>query len=566
MLLRAWRVRLRFTKMLIELAVRDLGVIAEARIPLRSGLTALTGETGAGKTMVVEALNLLSGGRADPSRVRPGAAEAVVEGLFAVDDTEWVLRRIVPATGRSRCYLNGELTTASQLGELSAQLMEIHGQHTQQALTSRRHQRQFLDSFGGVDTTELDSEKLILRSLLAERESLGGDDRDRERTIDLLRYQIDEIDGAELVPGEDRSLAEEFDLLADAVAHREAGELALGYLGADGAASDLVARATTELSGRAVYEELGERLANLSAELADVVSELRSTAEGVQPDSERLEEIRERQKVIADLKRKYGESTDEVLSFADRARSELDSLCSVDERRAELSTQIDHHRRRVESLAEEVGRQRRNAAQQIGSVVEERLGELALSGARFSVDVADSSRPADGSALLDGPASADGSSSIDGTALADGSRVTFLLAANKGAAPAEIAKAASGGELSRVMLALRLVLSAGPPTMVFDEVDAGVGGTAATAIGSALAALGDERQVLVVTHLPQVAAFADHQVLVTKSEGSASTVTTLETLDDPDSRVVELARMLSGSPDSTTALEHARELLAHGTG
>ncbi len=528
--------------MLIELAVRNLGVIAEARIPFGAGLTALTGETGAGKTMVVEALNLLAGGRADPTRVRPGAGEAVVEGLFVSGDTEWVLRRVIPAGGRSRCYLNGELTTAAQLADLTSELMEVHGQHAQQALMTRQLQRESLDAFAGVDLEPLQAARTLVKGLDAELEELGGDERDRTRQADLLRYQIAEISEAALHLGEDRELSSEGDYLGDAVQHREAGRKALGLLCDDGAGADLVARAVDALAGRHPYRDLHERLTALQAELADCVIELRDTADAVQPDEERLDWIRRRRQLIVDLERKYGDDIAEVLLFEERARAELRDLESATERRGQIAAELEAARVSLLESAEIVGKGRRSASGRLGVAVEAKLGALALAGAHFEVQVEDSDD------------------------LPDGSKVTFLLSANKGVPVAELTKAASGGELSRVMLALRLVLTAGPPTMVFDEVDAGVGGESAIAVGRALSDLGrgdpgSAGQVLVVTHLPQVAAFADNQVLAMKRETGKSTVTTITALDDESMRVKELARMLSGSPDSKTAVQHARELL-----
>ncbi len=523
--------------MLIELAVRDLGVIAEARIPFGAGLTALTGETGAGKTMVVEALNLLQGERADPSRVRPGAGEAVVEGLFAEGDTEWVLRRVIPASGRSRCYLNGELTTAAQMAELTSGLIEVHGQHAQRALMTRQLQRESLDLFAGANLESLHTARTLVKGLAAELEELGGDERDRTRQADLLGYQIAEISEAALTHGEDRELSSEGDYLGDAVQHREAGQKALGLLSDDGGGGDLVARAAAELTGRHPYRDLAERLVALQAELADCVIDLRDTADGVQPDEERLDWIRRRRQLIVDLERKYGNDIAEILLFEERARTELRDLESATERRGQVAAELEAARVSLLGAAEIVGKDRRAASAKLASAVEAKLGALALAGAGFEVQVEDSDD------------------------LPDGSKVTFLLSANKGVPVAELTKAASGGELSRVMLALRLVLTTGPPTMVFDEVDAGVGGEAAVAVGRALSDLGGASQVLVVTHLPQVAAFADHQVLALKTETRKSTVTTLTALSDESIRVKELARMLSGSPDSETAAQHARELL-----
>jgi DNA repair protein RecN (Recombination protein N) len=523
--------------MLVELAVRNLGVIAEARIPVRQGLVALTGETGAGKTMVVEALQLLLGGRPDPGRVRPGADEAVVEGLFAVGDAEWVLRRVVPAAGRSRSYVDGELATAAGLGELGGSLLEVHGQHAQQSLLQARHQRDALDRFAGIDATPLREARRVVAELERRLDDLGGDERARAREIDLLRYQLDEIDSADPRPGEEAELADEEDVLADAVAHREAAALAQELLGGDGAALESLARAVEALDGRRPFDDVVARLRGAAAELDDVVAELRSAAEGIEPDDERLDAVRERRHLLVELRRKYGDDVEEVLAHATASRARLEELTSVDASRATVEAELAAARAVVGAEASRVGDARRAAAPVLAEQVAGLLGDLALPGSRVEVAVADrDGRPA------------------------AGDDVEIRLATNPGSEPADLARVASGGELSRVMLALRLVLSGGPPTMVFDEVDAGIGGEAATAVGAALARLGGDRQVLVVTHLPQVAAAADHQLRVEKHADESSTVTVVEALDEP-TRVIELSRMLSGSPDSATARDHAEELL-----
>ena len=523
--------------MLVELAVRNLGVIAEARIPVRQGLVALTGETGAGKTMVVEALELLGGGRADPGRVRPGAEEATVEGLFAVGDTEWVLKRVVPAGGRSRSYLNGELTTAAGLAELSGTLLEIHGQHAQQALLHPRQQRDALDTFGHIDPSSLRAARRHVAELHRRLDELGGDERARAREIDLLRYQLDEIEAAAPEPDEEVELTATEDLLADAVAHRESAAAAQELLGGEGGAVDGLARAVAALDGRAPFAGSVERLRGVAAELDDVLADLRTTGEGIEPDDERLAAVRARRQRLVELRRKYGENLVQVLEHAAESRLRLEELTSVDATRAAVEAELAAAVAVVQEEGERVGAARRSAAPELAGRVAEVLGELALGGSRVVIEVADSpEHPGAGDA------------------------VEIRLATNPGSEPGSLARVASGGELSRVMLALRLVLSGGPPTMVFDEVDAGIGGEAALAVGRSLSRLGMTTQVLVVTHLPQVAAFADHQLRVAKRSDETTTVTVVESLDD-STRVIELSRMLSGSPDSATAREHAEELL-----
>lgn len=524
--------------MLVELAVTNLGVIESARIPFSSGMVALTGETGAGKTMLIEAINLLMGGKPDSGRVRESASEAVVEGLFAVGDEEFVLRRIVPAAGRSRAYINGQLATAAGLAELGATLIEAHGQHAQQALLHPRAQRNALDVFANVDTSALDHARRDARECSRHLDEMGGDERSRAREIDLLSFQLEEIDTVGLVMGEEATLEAEEDLLADALSHREAADTSVSLLSDDGAATDLIARAVASLEQRRPFVSTTVRLRDIAAELSDCVHEIRSIGESIEPDEGRLEAVRTRRQRLIELRRKYGDTTEEVFAYATEARERLEQLTSHDATRVRLAAELATAQAEVAHHAAQVGKQRRKGAVSLGKAIEAKLRTLAMPNARLEVAVTDTD-------------------DLPGA----GKSVEFRIAANPGTAIGPLNKVASGGELSRVMLALRLVLSQAPPTLVFDEVDAGIGGETALAVGQALAELGAEAQVLVVTHLPQVAAFADVQILVSKDAESDSVTTTAAALDE-GSRVIELSRMLSGSPDSATAREHASELLA----
>lgn len=523
--------------MLHELHIEDLGVISSLELVLGDGLTVLTGETGAGKTMLVEAISLLVGGRADPTMVRVGAAEARVEGRFVAGDDEVVLARVIPADGRSRAYVNGRLATVATLAEHGARLVDLHGQHAHQSLLSASTQRDALDRFAGVDAAPLRDARARLTEIDAALAALGGDVRTRAREIDLLTFQLDELDTAVLDdPDEEDALEVLEDVLAGAVAHREAAATAVATLQDDGGAVDVLGAAVTALSGRAPFNALVERLRDLGAELADVAGELRDLAESIDEDPERLTEVRERRQLLRNLRRKYGDSIADVIDFRDRSRERLDELHGYD------ATVQRLERDRAAALADEreaaagVGAARRAAAADLAAAIEEHLHTLGMGRARLEVSVGD-----------DDP----------------GDDVAFLLAANPGSPPLPLAKVASGGELARTMLALRLVLSEAPETLVFDEVDAGIGGAAAIAVGRALAALGAEKQVLVVTHLAQVAALADAQVTVSKDIEGELTTARARTLASDD-RVTEVARMLSGEPDSEAARTHAAELLATG--
>jgi DNA repair protein RecN (Recombination protein N) len=521
---------------LLELAVTDLGVIAELSLVLSPGTTALTGETGAGKTLVVTAIDLLVGGRADPSAVRPGAAEARVEGRFVDDDgEEVVLARVVPADGRSRAYVDGRLAPVSALAERGNDLVDLHGQHAHQSLLATATQRAALDRFGAVDLAPLTAARARLADVDAALAALGGDARARARELDLLRFQVDELDRAAIEdPDEEAALAAEEELLAGAAAHRDAAAAAHDALLEEGRAADALATALAAVAGRAPFADIEARLRSAAAEVAEAGADVRATGESIADDPERQDALRNRRQLLRELRRKYGDTLPEVLAFADEARGRLEELESWDTRAAALDAERAAVVAEVAAAAKAVGDARRAAAPRLAKAVQAHLAELAMPKAAIEVRVGDD----------------------------PGDDVTFLLAANTGEAMLPLARTASGGELARAMLALRLVLTGDEArTLVFDEVDAGIGGEAAVAVGRSLAELGRHHQVLVVTHLPQVAAAADAQVAVTKAERRGRTVATARPLSGDD-RVVELSRMLSGSPDSATARGHAEELLA----
>mgnify|MGYP001486544650 CR=1 FL=1 len=525
--------------MLAELAVSNLGVIEDLSLVLDPGMTALTGETGAGKTMLVGAIGLHAGDRADPAVVRPGADEATVQGRFLVADDEVVLTRVVPRDGRSRAYRDGRLVTAAELAELAAELVELHAQHAHVGLLTTAAQRRALDTWAGVDLAPLDAARHAVRAAERALEALGGDPTERAREVELLRHQVAEIEAAGLTdPDEDDRLAAEEALLADADAHRAAAASALEALDTDGGGREGVARALAALHDRAPFTAAAERLQGLAAELDDVARDLRDLGEAIDGDPARLAAVQARRADLADLRRRYGGQPRASLADVFEVQARLQERLAALEGHAAGAAQLDAERARalgeLERAAAAVGAQRRRAAAGLAEAVEARLADLALAKARLQVVVGETD---------------------------PGDEVTFLVALNPGLPAAPLAKAASGGELARTMLALRLVVAAGVPTMVFDEVDAGVGGAAARSVGRALAALAADRQVLVVTHLPQVAAFADAQVALSKQERGDTTVMHAEPLTAA-ARTRELARMLSGLADSDSGHEHAEELLA----
>ena len=521
--------------MLAELVVRDLGVIADLSLVLGPGMTALTGETGAGKTLLVEAIELLVGGRADPVLVRPGAPEARVDGRFVVGDDEVVLSRVVPSSGRSRAYVDGRPVPVGALAEHGTRLVDLHGQHAHQSLLSTPVQRAALDRFAGVDLGPLSAARARVAEIDDALAALGGDERARARELDLLRFQVSELEAAAIEdPDEDARLELEEEALADSTAHREAAAVAHAALTDDGGAADAIGAALGALSGRRPFAELEARLRGVAAEVAEAASDVRAAGEAIEDDPERLSAIRERRQVLRELRRKYGESLADVVAYADEVCRRVAELESHEHRAAALEEQWRDALSAIIAEEAAVGTARRAAAPDLAKAVQANLQQLAMPHARFEVAVG---------------------------AADPGDDVTFLLSANPGEPALPLAKVASGGELARAMLAARLVLSEAPDTLVFDEVDAGIGGEAAVAVGRSLAALGGAHQVLVVTHLPQVAAWADVQVAVVKEAAGGRTVAAARPVDGED-RVVELSRMLSGSPDSGTARSHAEELLA----
>lgn len=525
--------------MLIELHIEDLGVISSLDLVVGAGLTVFTGETGAGKTMLVEAISLLVGGRADATMVRTGATEARVEGRFVDGDDEIVLARVIPVDGRSRAYVNGRLATVSTLAEHGVRLVDIHGQHAHQSLLNVAAQRGALDRFADVDLEPLREARARLTEIDASLAALGGDVRTRAREVDLLRFQLEELDAAAVTgPDEDDELERLEDVLSGAQAHRAAASVAVDALNDDDGALDAVRGAIAALGARGPFAELATRLKGVAVELDDVAAEIRRMADGIDDDPARLAEVTERRQLLRNLRRKYGDTLADVLEFHERTRERLTELEGYDQAVERLERERERAMRDERLAAAAVGSARRAACEPLAAAVQAGLRELAMPRAEIVVDVG-----------ADDP----------------GDEVTFLLAANPGTPPLPLHKVASGGELARTMLALRLVLIEAPGTLVFDEVDAGIGGSAATAVGAALAQLSRTHQVFVVTHLAQVAAMADQQVQVTKHverDGDGERTTARAVVLGPEARVAEVARMLSGSPDSSAAREHAAELLA----
>ncbi|CAL9574574.1 DNA repair protein RecN [Streptomyces sp. enrichment culture] len=564
--------------------IRSLGVIDDAVVELSPGFTAVTGETGAGKTMVVTSLGLLLGGRADAALVRIGARNAVVEGRIAVpegspavvraeeagaelDEGTLLVSRTVSAEGRSRAHLGGRSVPVGLLAELADDLVAVHGQSDQQGLLKLSRQRQALDRYAGyavaVPLGKYAEAYKRLRTVTAELEEITTRARERAQEADLLRFGLEEIAAVEPRAGEDTELAEEAERLGHAEALASAAAVAHAALagnpedpeGVD--AGTLVAGAQRALEAVRAHDPalaaLTDRIGEIGILLRDVAGELAGYADDLDADPLRLAAVEERRAALTALTRKYGEDVAEVLAWAERSAARLGELEGDDERIGELTAERDALRSELGALAQELSEARAEAAERFAAAVTEELASLAMPHARVSFDIRQTEDP-DG-VEVNGRTVAYGPSGVD--------EVELLLAPHPGAPPRPIAKGASGGELSRVMLAVEVVFAGTDPvpTYLFDEVDAGVGGKAAVEIGRRLARLAKKAQVVVVTHLPQVAAFADRQLLVEKTDDGSVTRSGVKVLEGED-RVRELSRMLAGQEDSETARAHAEELLA----
>ena len=564
--------------MIEEIRIGSLGVIEESVLELGPGLTVITGETGAGKTMLVTALGLLLGGRADSGAVRTGARNARVEGVVRaepslaaiaedhggeVEDERLLLARQVSAEGRSRAFLGGASVPASALSRVGEALVAVHGQSDQHRLLRPEAQRLALDAYAGKDLAEmLDRFRdghARLRAVEAELRDVLGSARERAREADLLRLGLEEIEAVAPEPGEEESLAAEESRLGFADTLRAAAETAREALSAEADGPDaLGAVAAARRALESVREHdpevagLADRVAEVSYLLADVAADVASYSTAVETDPARLAAVSERRAALTALTRKYGETAAEVLEWSSTASQRLLELDGSDDRVEELRAEREQLRASLADDAAVLSRLRADAADRLAAQVTEELHSLSMPHAELTIRL---ERTPDEQGLeIDGQHWRFSASGVD--------EVELLLAANTGTEPRPLGKGASGGELSRVMLAIEVALAdtRPVPTFVFDEVDAGVGGKAAVEIGRRLAALAGSAQVLVVTHLPQVAAFADQHVVVRKASDGSVTTSGLEVLGDT-ARVQELSRMLAGLEESDTAMAHAEELL-----
>ena len=555
--------------MLTELRVRDLVVISDATLPLEPGLNVLTGETGAGKSVLLDALSLLLGERASGDLVRPGASKAVVEAAFDlrrservefaadeagvdIQDAMLVVRRDINAEGRNRAWANGSPTTVGVLSSLGRSLVDLHGQHEAQSLLLVSTQRDILDAFGGA-SEQRRRVKETYRTLAHLQEEEAGLNQRRDdvlRRADYLRHVVKEIEDTDPKPGEDEALAQEAQRLANVEDLTRLSEQLAEMLDGD---SDTTAAGVLAMA-RKTLDQLTqidasvagwkELLESAVASVADLAREARDYASSIETDPGRLAEVEYRRDRIYRLLQKYGSTIEAVLQTGDDARRELDLLDTaqldldrIAERRAEAEEQL---KREATALTAK----REKAAKRLSAAVSELLPSLGMPAAEFRPEF----------------------ESLETIRSHGREEVTFMVQLNKGIDARPVAQVASGGELSRIMLALRVVLAGHDviPTLVFDEVDQGIGGATGTQVADALARVARQRQVLVITHLPQIAARAQHHIRITKQEDGSMATADVEVLAG-EKRIAEIARML-GDPNDPVLRQHAQELLGLSVG
>lgn len=543
--------------MLREIRVKNFAIIDELALSFSPGLTALTGETGAGKSIIAGSLGLALGGRANAEMIKSGQTEAVIEAFFeirnhpvleelGIDSTDGIIiRRVISTSGKSRAYVNGSMVTVQALSALGETLVDFHSQHEHQSLLSPETQLQIVDAFGGLGTQKEAFQAIYSEAHELSRriETLRQGVRERERRIDLLKFQVSEITSSGPVAGEDRELDEERAILANMGRLRELAETAYESLySADGSGLERVGAAVSavrEIAGIDPHANgISKGMEEAVAILEDAAHEVRSIRDRYQPDPERLDRVEERLDAIRTLKKKYGETIDEILRFRDEAQAELELLEHAEESAAELEEELKAKEIALREAADKLTKGRKKAASRIEKAIHPILEGLALEHARLNVQIRD---------VAPSPTGADA--------------VELYFSANAGEPPKPLHKVASGGELSRIMLALKCVLreASGVPVLVFDEVDAGIGGATAISVAERLHELSLSHQVICITHLAQIASMADAHYLIEKAATDSAVCVNVNELTGR-ARQEEIARMLGGTV-TAASLSHAKEII-----
>ena len=570
--------------MLTYLTIRNFAIIEHLELQPSAGFNALTGETGAGKSIIIDAVSLLLGGRADTDHIRSGSDQAIIEGVFSLPETQQqqiilpllqehgledegegqlILTREINLKGRNLCRVNGRLATLGVLRQIGQKLVDIHNQGEHLSLLRVRQHVDFLDRYGGLLTLRDEVGRLVrtLHSTRAELSRLLQDERELARRVDLLQYQIEEIAAARLEPGEEEDLNQERVLLSNAERLLSQSDSLYRTLhegeGAERSILDLLGEVSeglaklAELDGRLAGQQ--EALEETTYQLQEVAAALRSYGEGIEYDPQRLLQVEERLDLIYDLKRKYGDSIAEILAFGESAAKELATLSHSEERIEELRSQEQELLAQIGHLAGELSMARQEASKMLAEAMEAELKDLGMEKARFGVAI--EQRPAEEGVQIENKRLAFDHTGID--------QVEFMISPNVGEPPKPLSKIASGGETARLMMAMKTVLSAADevPVLIFDEIDAGLGGRGGAVVGRRLWALGRGHQVLCVTHLPQIAAFGDAHYKVAKSVVEGRTMTSVADLV-AGSRTDELAEMLGTASDAThvSALEMRQEV------
>ena len=518
--------------MLESLVVENLGVIGYCELEFAPGLVVVTGETGAGKTLLTTALGLLLGARGSPELIGPSGDVARVAAVLVEQDRELLVRREIGASGRSRVRIGREVVTLGELGEATASGVEIFGQHLAATLTQPAAQLRILDGFGGCDDSELKHLRSRAGQLNDQLQEIRTRGKERLRRIEFINYELELLDGAQLEdPDEDRRVEDAISRLASTRDRQELLSALHALLVGDAGLQEQLAHIDAE--ARVLMPQLSARLEGLIEEIEDLAHESRNLLESEAEDPEALAELEARLGILVSMKRRFGGTLHEVLATQQALRDERSQLEQSLLSEGDIVAQLAELEPKIEVARQQLRDARHRVAAELTTRVRELLAEVALTNAEFLIEFGD----------------------------VDEILPTFLFSANPGIAPLPLSKVASGGELSRLMLAIARVAGATTPTLIFDEIDAGIGGATGLRIAEVLRAMANEHQVLVVTHLAQIAAAASQHIVVSKST-TADQVTTQFEVVEGDARVFEIARMLSGHPSSPTAQEHAKDLIA----